>query len=159
MKLETTSTSSAGLSPSLETLNPRYAQAEDEDQIVEWAEDFFNASPYQGVSFDQTAVRALFNHLISSGLGVVLMHESGFIAGSLTPLYFSPGIKIATEVAWWAPERGGRELREAFELWAQLNGAQAVQMSTFNDTNGPGLAKNLTDNGYNPVEVAYLKAI
>jgi hypothetical protein len=121
------------------------------------AKDFFAVSPYGSVEFEEEAVRALFRQLLIGGC--VIVSERGFIAGALTPLFFAPQLKVATEVAWWAPEGGGTELRELFEAWAEDNDASAVQMSTLNNPYAARLAGNLTDNGYAPVEVSYLKAL
>lgn len=157
--MEKTSTSSAGLSPSLETLNPKVATVDDIDHIISLGRDFLAYSPYRDVELDEAAVRAMLEQIISSGLGVCFFHERGFILGVLTPLFFAPDVKMATELAWWAPDAGGTELREVFEHWAKLSGAAGVQMSTLNNGFAARLAGNLTDNGYTPVEVAYMKAI
>jgi hypothetical protein len=121
------------------------------------ARDFFAVSPYSRVEFEEESVRVLFRNLLSGGC--VIVNERGFIAGALTPLFFAPHLKVATEVAWWAPEGGGTELRELFEAWAADNDASAVQMSALNNSYAGRLTANLTDNGYTPIEVAYLKAL
>lgn len=148
---------SDGPSPSKATLNPRFATEADEDHVILMAKDFFAVSPYGSVEFEEEAVRVLFRQLLIGGC--VIVSERGFIAGALTPLFFAPQLKVATEVAWWAPEGGGTELRELFEAWAEDNDASAVQMSTLNNPYAARLAGNLTDNGYAPVEVSYLKAL
>ena len=155
--MEKTSISSDGLSPSKETLKTRFAEATDEDHVVEMAKAFFAVSPYSGVEFDEESVRVLFRQLLIGGC--VIVNERGFIAGALTPLFFAPHLKMATELAWWAPEGGGTELRELFEAWAVDNGAAGVQMSALNNSYAGRLTANLTENGYTPVEVSYLKAL
>lgn len=149
--------SSDGQSHSKETLKTRFATADDENHVIEMAKAFFAISPYSGVEFDEESVRVLFRQLLIGGC--VIVNERGFIAGALTPLFFAPHLMIATEVAWWAPEGGGAELRELFEAWAEDNGASAVQMSALNNAQAARLTGNLTENGYTPVEVSYLKAI
>jgi len=149
--------SSDGPSPSKEILKTRFATPEDEGHVIEMAKAFFSVSPYSGVEFDEESVRVLFRQLLSGGC--VIVNERGFIAGALTPLFFAPSLKVATEVAWWAPDGGGTELRELFEAWAKDNGASAVQMSALNNSFAGRLTANLTDNGYTPVEVSYLKAL
>lgn len=150
-------TSLDGQSPSRETPKIRPATAEDASIVMDMAEQFFHASPYSGVLFDRPAVQATFYNLIEHGC--VLVTDGGFIAGMLSPLVFSPEVVVATEIAWWAPNGGGTELREAFEEWAKSKGAAAVQMSTLNNHYAQKLASNLSENGYTPVEVAYLKAL
>lgn len=149
-------TSSDGLSPSLEI---RKASEEDVEHILEMALKFFHASPYRGVDFDFDAVRNLIKVVMANGC--VLCTDRGFIAGTLTPLYFAPTEVVATELAWWSegPEGEGSALRDAFEDWALEQGAGAVQMSTLNTPLAPSLARHLTDNGYAPVEVAYMKVL
>lgn len=121
------------------------------------ARDFFEYSPYNSVEFNEAAVRTLIEQLIVGGC--MLVHEKGFLAGMLTPLFFSPNVKIATELAWWAPDANGTEFRKYFEAWAADNGASAVQMTTLNNGFAAQLAGNLTSNGYSPIEVSYIKAI
>lgn len=121
------------------------------------AQNFFAMSPYRDIPFDESAVRYLFHQLLENGC--VIINERGFIAGMLTPLFFAPQVKIATELAWWAPDADGTTLRELFEEWAQQSGASAVQMSALNNDHAARLTGNLSKNGYTPVEVSYLKAI
>lgn len=149
--------SSDGPSPSKETLKTRFATLEDEDHVVEMGKAFLAASPYRDVPIDETALRGVFRQLISGGC--VIVNERGFIAGMLTPLFFAPHIKVATELAWWAPGADGTKLRELFEAWAEDSGASAVQMSALNNEHAERLTGNLTRNGYTPVEVSYLKAL
>jgi hypothetical protein len=157
MKLDTTLISSDGPSPSKVTLKARFASEADEDHVIAMAKAFFAASPYSGVEFDEEAVRVLFQKLLIGGC--VIVNERGFIAGALTPLFFAPHLKMATELAWWAPEGGGTELRELFEEWAVDNNASGVQMSALNNSYAGRLTANLAENGYTPIEVSYLKAL
>jgi len=119
--------------------------------------DFFAISHYREMTFDESAIRGLVQHLIENEC--VIVHERGFIAGTLTPLFFAPHIKIAVELVWWAPNADGTRLRELFEAWAKDKGASGVQMTAQNNDYAARLTQNLTRNGYTPIEVAYLKAI
>jgi len=121
------------------------------------ARSFLAASPYRDIAVDDSALRQVFQNLIAQGC--VIVNERGFIAGMLTPLFFAPGITIATELAWWAPGADGTKLRELFEEWARNSGASAVQMSALNNEHASRLTGNLSRNGYTPIEVSYLKAI
>lgn len=149
--------SSDGQSPSKATLNPRFATEADEDHVISMAKEFFAVSPYGSVEFEEEAVRVLFRQLLIGGC--VIVNERGFIAGALTPLFFAPHLKVATELAWWAPEGGGTELRVLFEAWAVDNSAAGVQMSALNNSYAGRLTANLTENGYTPIEVSYLKVL
>lgn len=149
--------SSDGLCPSKETLKTRFATSADEERILEMSRAFFASSPYRSVQFDDESVRVLIRELMATGC--IILSEHGFIAGALTPLFFSPQVLVASEIAWWSPDEGGLQLREAFEQWGRDNGASAVEMSTLNDKSAERLANNLTLNGYTPLEIHYLKAL
>lgn len=125
--------------------------------MLAMARDFIQYSPYKDVELDEVALRVVIRQVTQSGC--LLVADNGFIAGVLTPLFFAPHIKVATELAWWAPAGDGTALRLAFEAWAKFNGAHATQLSTLNNAYAPQLAAHLNDNGYVPVEVSYLKAI
>lgn len=155
--MEKTSISSDGLSPSKATLKTRFATVDDEDHVVELAKVFLAASPYRDIAIEDSTLRQVFRQLLDGGC--IIVNERGFIAGLLAPLFFAPNVKIATELAWWAPDADGTQLRELFEVWAQENGASAIQMSALNNSYAARLTENLVKNGYTPVEVAYLKAL
>lgn len=157
--MEKTSISSDGQPSSQETLIPRLATLDDVDAILQYAHLFVSASPYRDVGIDEAAVTNVIQHLITSESGVIFISDGGFLAGALTPLFFRPSVVVAAELAWYAPGAGGTKLREVFEQWAQERGAAAAQMNTLNNEFAAGLAGNLTDNGYTPVEVSYLKAL
>lgn len=114
-------------------------------------------SPYSGLHFNEAAVRQLFHKVLADGC--IVVNEGGFIAGVLTPLMFAPDVFVATELVWWAPDSNGTELREWFEGWAAEVGASAVHMSALNNQHASRLTAHLDQNGYTPIEVAYLKAI
>lgn len=157
--MEKTSTSSDGLHSSQETQTPRIATEADIPHILELAHKFVGASPYRDVGLDVVAVENVIVHLINSESGAIFVSDRGFLAGALTPLFFHPDVVVATELAWYAPGAGGTTFREMFEDWSRDNGAAAVQMNTLNNEFAGDLASNLTQNGYTPVEVSYLKAI
>lgn len=92
-------------------------------------------------------------------MGGVFTNESGFIAGMLTPLHFSPNTLVATELAWWAPSGGGRELREAFETWARETGATLIQCSALADDNFETVNRNFNSAGYKLAELNYIKEL
>lgn len=156
--MEKTSTFSAGQPSSLET-PIRKATVDDLDQILAFSKQFVAASPYRDVGLDEQAVSAVIYNLLNSESGVIFISDGGFLAGALTPLFFRPDITVATEIAWYAPGANGTLFREVFEAWAQSMGAAAVQMNTLNNEHAAGLALNLSNNGYTPVEVSYLKAL
>jgi hypothetical protein len=81
------------------------------------------------------------------------------VGGVLSPLYFNPAKVVAAELFWWAPDGGGRELREAFEAWARQAGAFAVQFSGLADAQAERVAALYRRAGYRPVETGYLKEL
>lgn len=103
------------------------------------------------------AVRQMGLGLIE--VGAIFTNETGFIAGMLTPLYFNPSVFVATEIAWWAPEGGGRELREAFEDWAREKGAVEAQCSALADENFQDVNRKYQAGGYQLKELTYLKRL
>ena len=149
-----TLTSSDGPQPSKEI---RRCNQSDEDQIVEWALKFIAYSPYSMVPVDENHIRELFRQLLKDG--VVLRGESGFIAGTLSPLFFSPSVLIAAELAWWSENGEGDALREAFHEWARDCGVEATQLSVFNNQYMGDLSKRLVNDGYKPLEISFIKAL
>lgn len=91
--------------------------------------------------------------------GLFKNNRGGFIAGVLAPIVFNPEVVIATELAWWAPGGGGRELREVFESWARDSGAHFVQFSALADDNISKVHENMTKSGLHLTEMAYLKEL
>ncbi len=149
-----TSTSSDGLlfSPAI-----RKCDLDDIELILGLARDFHSSSIWSHEPFNREAVRGMLQNIIP--MGGVYTNETGFIAGMLTPLYFSPNTRVATELAWWAPSGGGRELREAFETWAREAGAALVQCSALADENFEDVNRNFNKAGYKLAELSYVKEL
>jgi hypothetical protein len=133
----------------------RRATHEDVVRIVEFGAAFHAYSPYKDIEFDAGAFGAFCGRMIEAG--VILLSDTGMIAGLLNPLYFNPAVVMAAELLWWAPEGGGRELREAFEAWAAEAGAQGVQFSSLVDDRAERVRLNFERAGYAPIETAFLK--
>lgn len=134
----------------------RKCDPNDEDMIVEMAKKFIAYSPYSNVPVTDESLRGLFRNILQHG--VVLTNGTGFICGMITPLFFCPSVLIATEMAWWSEGGQGQELRKAFEEWGRANGSHATQFSAFNNQFASSMNVMLTENGYNPVEISYIKA-
>jgi hypothetical protein len=146
-----------GLSTSQETLNPRQANPDDIEYLVYLARGFHDYSIWRDAIFDSAAVRDLATALVLQG-GVFLT-DSGFIAGTIVSLPFSPNVRVATELAWYAPNGGGRELRSAFEQWGRDMGATLVQFSALADDKVDMVHDNMIKNGFNLAELQYLKRL
>lgn len=135
----------------------KQATLEDMDRLMELSRAFHQESIYVQIPFDDDTVRTALMQLIS--IGSVFLNDHGFVAGTLTNLMFNRNVTVAAELAWYCPQGDGRELKEAFERWATAQGAIAVQFSTFNNVYAAKLAKYLTDDGYAPVEIGYIKGL
>lgn len=117
--------------------------------------DFHRFSPYRVVDLDEAFVEQLLISCIEEG--GVFINADGFIAGKLSPLLLNPNVKTAAEIAWWCPNGNGRELKNAFESWAKDQGAVLSQFSVLNNDFATKLHTYLTEDGYSPIEVAYVK--
>ena len=115
-------------------------------------------SIWGSVDFEHQAVEQMVKSLIN-GAGVIFTNDIGFVAGMLTPLYFSPSEYVGTELAWWAPSGGGRALREAFEDWCREKGAKRVQCSALADSQFDSVNKNFSNAGYKLTELSYIKVL
>ena len=136
----------------------RRATVEDLELILELGKAFFDASPYGGnIEFDPVAVEGLVLNVLDNG--VIFLSDRGIIAGVLNPLYFNPLVQFATEIAWYAEDGQGEALKQAFETWAKEQGAAVISFSIMNTAHMATLAKRLEEDGYAPLEVAYVKGV
>ena len=133
----------------------RKATTDDIDKLLSWSKLFHAASPYNTIEFDDEAITKVLLGLLT--IGVVFVNEDGFVAGTLVPLMFNPSKVISVEMAWYCPGGNGKELRKAFEDWSQEQGALGVQFSTLNNKYLSSLGDHLIQEGYSPIEVAYIK--
>ncbi len=132
----------------------RRATVEDIPRIVDMGRAFHSYSPWRHVPFDPHATGDFAASIIRNG--VIFLTEDGMCGGCITPFYFSPDYKLGVEMFWWAPKHG-RELRKAFEAWAQENGATAVQFSALSDNRSEAVNAVYTRAGFERAETAYIK--
>lgn len=155
--MEKTSISSDGRSLTLETQTPRFATEDDIPYILPLAFEFVSHSPYAEVGAEENdLLDALY---LCLDKGCLIFNGTGFIAAVPTPLFVNRGITVLHELGWWAPQGGGREMREMMETWAKETGIHIARMTSLNVAGGEKVAKNLIDNGYTPIEVAYIKVL
>jgi GNAT superfamily N-acetyltransferase len=133
----------------------RRAEASDLDRVVTLAANFHAYGVWKDVPLDRGAFTAFVANLIENG--AVFLTDTGVIAGLISPFYFQPAFKLGVELFWWAPDGGGRELREAFEGWAREQGATAVQFSAMGDENAERVARLYRRAGFEPAETAFVK--
>lgn len=133
----------------------RIATESDIPQLLAYAREFYKQTPYSFVPFNESAALNLINMSLADG--GLFINDHGFIAGKLVPFILNPDILTAVDLAWYCPKGNGLELKKAFEDWAKDSGALVTQISTFNNDYAHKLHKILTDDGYRPLEVAYIK--
>ena len=90
--------------------------------------------------------------LIHSPDGAVWVSERGFLAAKLGRTIISPNL-IAEECGWYAEDRSGMRLLNAFERWAESKGATLIRMSC----NGGAAQQILERSGYRVAEIAMVK--
>jgi len=88
----------------------------------------------------------------------------GGIAGLTSPLWFSPQVLFAVEIAWWVREdhRGGTagiKLLRAFEGWAKSIGCKAVCLSDLIINNTSPAGALFGKLGYSVLERSHIKGI
>lgn len=155
--MEKISTSSAGQSPSAATQSPRDATYEDLPRVLEMAKAFYAASPYKNAGMDEHETTEVLRACID--FGCLYMTDSGFIAGLPVPLFVNSKVNIATEIAWWAPEGGGKALLDAFESWAETSDCLIKKMTNLMSPHTDKVHGILTGRGYIPIELAYVGEI
>lgn len=134
----------------------RKATHDDLPMVVSFGRDFHAVSPWREIPFDGDSTSAFCSKLIDGG--VILVSDTGMIGGLMNPLYFNPSYVVACELFWWA-KSGGRELMEAFESWAEKEGALALQFSALGDDKEERMARLFDRAGYRKVETGYFKEI
>lgn len=134
----------------------RPATVDDLPRLLEIGERFWSVSPWaaMGLERDDVAICAQLERSIEQG--GCFVGEVGVIFGFLAPIWASPANMIAVELAWWGPGEG-RQLREAFEAWAQERGAVGVQMSTLGAAWDDDTAASLRAAGYHKAEQGWFK--
>lgn len=146
----------------------RHATPDDVGQLVAMGETFLRWSAFgRQVPFDGVAMGQAIDALLASGVVLVADLDGdvvGALLGTLSPLWFAPGTKVAAELAWWVDEseRGGRagvKLLRAFEQWGAEQGATLCVLSDLVIA-GQTPAANLFEKlGYAVVERSHLKEL
>lgn len=132
----------------------REATADDIARVVELGAQFHAYGPYRDIPFDEAGLGAFVGGLIEHG--VVFLSDDGMLGGVLSPLYFNPSAVMGAELFWWAG-KSGRQLREAFEVWARERGALGVQFSGLCDERSDTIRKVFARAGYTAAETAFFK--
>jgi len=145
----------------------KLALEEDREDFVRMCKNFFDKSPFKGMTFARTGIDAVFStHLVDKTQAIVILYNVdgknvGMIAGiASSPLFAEEA--IASELAWWVDEdyRNNREsskLIYAFEDWAVRVGAYGSSLASIKGFSPEGVIKFYERLGYVEQENNYLK--
>jgi GNAT superfamily N-acetyltransferase len=146
----------------------RDATQDDDDAIFEMARQFVAFAPYSD-TFTTTdeELRLTIKHFIETYKTFVAEVDGkvvGMLFAVLAPVWYAPSHKAAVELAWWvdpAHRKGmsGIRLVQAFEKWAEDQGASMVSMSNL-EVGDNGLVANMLNRfGYRMSEQTHTKRI
>lgn len=110
--------------------------------------------------YDPASVEALFRHLITDPMGILLMAEGGAAGGLVHPALFRRSHLTGMELFWWMnPEsRGaGKALFLALEQAARDRGAHSWTMATITGLGDDRLGQLYERHGYRATDRNYLK--
>jgi GNAT superfamily N-acetyltransferase len=104
----------------------REATPGDFPAILEMGRRFHEFSPWRDRPFSDEATLEMLQRITDSEDAVLFTNGTGILGGVIAPIYFGGG-SVAQELFWFA-DKGGRELLDAFEDWAEERGAVGVAM-------------------------------
>ena len=107
-------------------MNVREATPEDFPAILEMGRRFHEFSPWRDRPFSDDATLEMLHRITDSDEAVLFTNGTGILGGVVAPIYFGGGV-VAQELFWFA-DKGGRELLDAFEQWAEDKGASGALM-------------------------------
>ncbi len=139
------------------TQKPKRATVDDIEEVMDLAHKFHAYSIYKGIPFNEEAARSFTLNIIDQG--ACFFTGEGFVGGVIVPLYFNPKVRIATEIVWFSPSGGGRELREHFEVWAIGQDASMIQFSALASGDMDDVHRNLSKNGYDLAELTFIRRL
>lgn len=145
----------------------RPATAEDVPRLAEMGRDFFAFSAFgEFADYDQSSASRSIQALRASGCVFVAVDGReivGALIGTIAPLWFDDGARIASELAWWVNEShrhtaAGLRLYRAFEDWAGDQQASAIVMSDLVVRGGDmPAARTFERLGYTTIERSHIK--
>lgn len=122
--------------------------------LVEMGAAFHAASGEAGEFCPDTVIRFL-RYLMREGC--LFVSERGMIGGFAWPSPWSRDHRIAMEAFWWAEDRNGSALMQAFEDWAASIGAQDIRMGYLHKLAPEKVERKLRSRGYEPLETIMVK--
>jgi len=136
----------------------RRAGLDDIDEAVTWGRKFYEGSKWNGqTDFDLVSVKITLQTLIE-GDGAVFLNGHGIIGGIISPLYFNHSEKIAAELFWYA-DKGGKELKIAFDEWAVVNGATGTQMTCLVNDKEETMRRLYRMQGFEAMETSFYRRL
>ena len=144
----------------------KLAEMSDFDAVYKMCRKFVKTTIYKDYFNDDTMrefAQTFITSPISEKVGLLALNEEGkpvgLLGGMINNFIFGD-IKMAVEIAWWVePEFRksglGKELIDAFELWANKNGCAFITLSFLEDKP----AKIYEDIGYSFAEKSYIKRL
>ena len=130
--------------------------------LIEMAMRFLGTVYRDRITGSPDALAGLFAHLLGHPRGCVFVAEvDGVITGGICGHVFvhpMSGERVASELGWWVEphSRGpGIRLLKAFETWASVAGASAIQMVAPNARVAAFYARV----GYEPIETTYQRRV
>lgn len=159
--------SSDGQPSNRPTLSLKLATEADWDEVLRMAHEFHIFSPYNGIPFEESKVRAIFDRYLEDPTKVIVIlgvkdgTPVGVIVGVVDELYFSK-VLTAGEIIWWVdpPQRGTRlskDMFNAFEHWGWKMGAKFLNVVNTQETTD--LSRFYEQQGYHLAESNYVKEL
>lgn len=153
---------------SIKTDTLRLASLDDIPYLLDLAKTQYETSGWDMIPVDYTKARQMFEKFVIEGQKeamVLISHDKGKAVGVMAAYAFTPlfsNSKVAVEVLWYLePEYRGRrgvDMKQAFEYWAKLIGAEFVQYGVLS-TSPDGLEKLYQRDGMHKSETVYIKKL
>lgn len=141
----------------------RRATPGDTDLVAELGHKFIHAAGMPPATVEEC--RTFCAHIIPQPMAGVFVSERGVIAGVAAPLYYKPSHMQVVELFWWAEDRQGQALLDAFEEWGvamimapEVTGGD-INMSTLEHFSHPGVEMLLKRRGYEGRDKTFRKVV
>lgn len=146
----------------------RLASLDDIPYLMELSKTMYETSGWDMIPVDYVKGRAAYEKFIVEGQKdalVLISHDKGKPVGVLVAYVFTPmfsNSKVAVECLWYLePEYRGRrgfKMKEAYEYWAKLVGADFCQYGVLS-TSPEGLEKLYERDGMSCSEKIFMKKL
>jgi hypothetical protein len=137
----------------------RVATEEDIPVLLDMVQKFKNVSAYKDFPTDLDKLQQIVYNIITGDetQGIVLMTDKAMIVGIVSEPIFNTQ-RLASELMWWAEDKQGFRLFEAFEYWAKnVAHADLITMSSLESASR--LDKFYDKRGYTKAEYTFIKEL